>query len=136
MNNVDRFAQLSSLLSPAEIISPSSPDYVANTETWSSAKDKHPRIVLRPTTIESLSKVIKYLSETDLEYKVRSQGYGSASASDVLISLSAFDDFEFHEKDEYVLLGAGANWGSYYDRMHTVAPGWSGMLFSLPMPRH
>lgn len=123
--------ELSQLVDPSEVLARSSTDYVANTQTWSTAKDKNPRLVVRPTTVESLSRIVTYLSKTDLDYKVRSQGFGSASAADVLISLSAFNDFEFNKREEYVILGAGGNWRGYYDRMETVAPDWTSMSFIL-----
>ena len=132
-NAPDGVDRLTHLLDASEIISPSSPEYLANTQTWSPSKDKHPKFVLRPSTLESLSKVVAYLSDSDLHYKARSQGFGSASAADVLISLSAFDNFEFNEEEEYVMLGAGGSWKGYYDRMQDVAPGWSSKR--PPFPR-
>ena len=122
--------ELSQLVDPTEVLAASSTDYLANTQTWSTAKDKKPRLVLRPTTTESLSKIVAYLHKTDLNYKVRSQGFGSASATDVLISLSAFNDFEFNKETESVILGAGGTWRGYYDRMEAIAPDWTSM-FSL-----
>ena len=124
--------ELSQLVDPAEVLTSSSPNYISNTQTWSTAKDKKPRLVLRPTTIESLSKIISYLQNTNLNYAVRSQGFGSASAKDVLISLSAFNDFEFNKEEEFVILGAGGNWRGYYDRMEAVAPDWTSMQPPLP----
>lgn len=117
--------ELSQLVEQSEILQISSPDYLENTQTWSVSKDKKPRLVLRPISIESLSRIVTYLSHKDLDYRVRSQGYGSSSATDVLISLSAFNDFEFNREDESVLLGSGGNWEGYYERMHAVAPDWT-----------
>jgi FAD/FMN-containing dehydrogenase len=116
---------LSTLVSIDEIISPSSNLYEENTSTWSSSRNKHPHLVLRPKSVSSLSTILKYLGETDLDFKVRSQGFGNASAQDVVISLSAFDDFEWNEEDHTVTLGAGGKWGDYYDKMDAVAPKWT-----------
>lgn len=124
--------ELSQLVEPSEVLHVSAKDYISNTQTWSTAKDKKPRLVLRPTTIECLSRVVKYLHSTELNYKVRSQGFGSASATDVLISLSAFNDFKFHKEEEYVILGAGGNWRGYYDRMEAAALDWSSTSLNLP----
>lgn len=117
--------ELSQLVDPSEVLAASSVDYIANTQTWSTAKDKKPRLVLRPTTTESLTKIVKYLHNTNLDYKVRSRGFGSASATDVLISLTAFDDFEFNKEGEYVILGAGGTWRGYYDRMEAATQDWT-----------
>jgi FAD/FMN-containing dehydrogenase len=127
--------KLSTLVSPDEIISPSSDLYQEDTSTWSSSRNKHPHLVLRPTSVSSLSTMLKYLGETDLEFKARSQGFGNASAQDVVISLSAFNDFEWDEQDHTVILGAGGKWGDYYDKMDAVAPKWTSRSpspFSLP----
>lgn len=117
--------ELSKLVEASEIVAASSPDYVANTQTWSTSKDKHPRLVLRPKNVESLSRVISFLYKSELDYKVRSQGFGSASAHDVVISMSAFDDFEFNKEEEYVMLGTGANWSNYLDRMEAITTEWT-----------
>lgn len=127
--------KLCHLVESSEIIAAKSPEYINNTEPWSSVKDKHPRLVLRPKTLNSLSQVVKFLSTTTLEYKVRSGGYGSSSATDVLISLSSFDDFESNEDEKYVILGAGGSWRSYYQRMEKVAPSWMGTCYVDPRER-
>ena len=72
--------------------------------------------------MESLSKVVAFLGKTDLDFKVRSQGYGNGTAKDVVISLTAFDKFEWDEESKIVTLGAGAKWQTYYDNMVKVAP--------------
>lgn len=120
--------ELSQLVDPTEILAVGSESYVDNTQTWDTARDKKPKLVLRPRSIASLSGIVAYLSTKDLDYKVRGHGFGSASATDVLISMSAFDDFEFNKEEEYVILGAGGKWKGYYDRMEEVAPGWTSMF--------
>lgn len=62
------------LLDSGDIITPTTPTYTANSMAWSTGKDQHPPIVLRPTTVESLSDIVKYLGGTNLDWKVRSQG--------------------------------------------------------------
>jgi FAD binding domain len=118
-------SQLSSLISSSDVISPSSPEYLANSQTWSHAHNQNPKLVVRPATLDSLSKVIAFLGKTDLDFKVRSHGYGNASAKDVLVSLTAFDEFEWDEEKKTVTLGAGANWALYYEKMHKVAPDYA-----------
>jgi FAD/FMN-containing dehydrogenase len=120
---------LRSLVRPDEYIPPSSPLYAVESSTWSLAKQRHPRLVIRPSTVESLASCIKYLASTELHWKVRSQGFGSSSANDVLVSLTAFDQFSFQQEDDQkgiVILGAGQCWGDYYRKMEETAPGWSG----------
>lgn len=126
--------ELSKLVDPTEILAASSAEYIDNVETWSAAKNKRPRLVLRPKTIGSLSKTIAFLAATNLDYNVRSRGFGSSSATDVLISLSAFDDFEYNENDKYVILGTGASWRSYYERMDKVTKDWTSMFSSENVP--
>ncbi|KIX92942.1 uncharacterized protein Z520_11418 [Fonsecaea multimorphosa CBS 102226] len=113
---------LRSLLSPTEIISPSSELYESHTSTWAAQKNRHPRLVVRPSSIQSLSTILKYLSTSDLDMAVRSSGYGSASASDVVISMECFDEFEYDGESRIVTLGAGLLWREYYEKMERVAP--------------
>jgi FAD/FMN-containing dehydrogenase len=101
------FDHLTSLLSPTEVISRTSPLYITESQPWAVQRDLKPTLLIRPQSLESLSKAIAYLSTTELDFKVRSQGFGNASAKDVLISLSAFDGFEFDRENEVVTLGAG-----------------------------
>lgn len=118
-------SQLKALVSPDEIISPDSPSFKSNSEVWSHAHYLNPKLVLRPRSLDSLSKIIAFLGPTDLDFRVRSQGYGNASARDVLISLTAFDDFGWDEENKIVTLGPGMPWAKYYDEMPKVAPGWT-----------
>jgi FAD/FMN-containing dehydrogenase len=113
---------LKSLVTGPEIITPSSPAYKDESLTWASQRNKNPSIVIRPSSVESLSKVLAYISTTTLDFTVRSQGFGNASATDVIISLSAFDEFQYDAENETVILGAGQTWGDYYKKMEDVAP--------------
>ena len=125
---VEAFDHLKTLVTPAEIITPTSDQYVSKTKTWAAQKNQQPSVVVEPTSIETLSKVIAYLATTDLDFAVRSSGYGSASAKDVLISMSAFDDFEFDSDSEILTLGAGQLWRDYFQKMEKVAPDYQGMF--------
>ncbi|OQV05033.1 FAD binding domain-containing protein isoform 2 [Cladophialophora immunda] len=118
----EQLDHLRSLLSESEVILPSSELYAAQTSTWAAQKNLHPRLVVRPSSTQSLSRVLRYLSTTDLDMAVRSSGYGSASARDVVISMESFDEFEYDGEKEIVTLGAGQLWRDYYDKMEKVAP--------------
>ena len=125
---VDSLAHIKSLLSSEEIIEPSSPSYSSESTTWAAQKNLHPRLVIRPATVESLSTALAYLSKSPLEFGVRSQGFGSSSAKDVLISMTAFDRFGFDRENEIVTVGAGQTWEDYYKKMEQVAPEYNGIL--------
>ena len=125
---VDPLLHIKSLLSSEEIIEPSSPSYRSESIPWAAQKDLHPRLVIRPTTVESLSTALAYLSQSSLDFGVRSQGFGSSSAKDVLISMTAFDRFEFDRENKVVTVGAGQTWEEYYKKMEEVAPEYNGIL--------
>lgn len=116
----EALTHLSTLLPSTDFLTPSSPSYALESQTWAIHRNYHPSAIIRPTSIDSLSKTVKYLATTDLEYKVRSRGFGSASAKDVLISMTAFDGFKYDKDKETVTLGVGGNWGMYYERMEKV----------------
>ena len=124
----DALLHVKTLLNPEEIIEPSSPSYHSESLTWAAQKNLHPRLVLRPTTSESLGSILAYLSKTSLDVAVRSQGFGSSSAKDVLISMTAFEGFEFDREKEVVTVGAGQTWEEYYKKMEAVAPDYAGIL--------
>ena len=128
---VDPLLHITSLLHADEIIEPLSPSYRSESLTWAAQKDRHPRLVLRPKTVKSLSTILAYLSTTPLEFAVRSQGFGSSSAKDVLISMTAFDGFDFDRENEIVTVGAGQTWEDYYKKMEQVAPEYNGTLIPL-----
>ena len=117
---------LKSLLEPDEIIEPASPLYATESTTWASQYNKHPRMVIRPKTVATLSKALAYLNSTDLDLDVRSQGFGNASSRDVLISKSAFHQYQLDLENKTLLLGAGQQWQKYYDKMDQLAPDWTG----------
>jgi FAD/FMN-containing dehydrogenase len=114
--------QLKSLLTEAEIITPASSSYKDESETWGSQCNKNPTLVLRPSSVQSLSNSLAFLNKTSLDFAVRSKGFGNASAKDVLISLAAFDEFSYDAENETLILGAGQCWGDYYKKMEDVAP--------------
>lgn len=114
------------VLAPDEIIEPSSPQYAKESQVWSAHKNLNPQLVARPQSVESLSKLLKALNETDIEFNVRCGGCGSASTHGVLISMSAFDDFSFNKDEEYVIVGAGQLWRHVDAKVEEQAPGYSG----------
>jgi FAD/FMN-containing dehydrogenase len=117
---------LKSLLPSTSIITPSSPLYPELTSTWAVQKNLHPRLVLQPADVNTLSKIIAYLSSTSLDFAVRGSGYGSASSKDVLISMTGFDEFQWDPELQVVTLGAGLTWRQYYEKMEVATPEYQG----------
>ncbi|KAF9889041.1 hypothetical protein FE257_008018 [Aspergillus nanangensis] len=115
-------AQLSALVHPHEIITPASPDYQPSIETWASQKQQHPRIVLRPTSIDSLSQAIAYLYSTDLDFAIYGHGFMSTSAKDVVVNMTAFDEFHLDSHSELVTIGAGLTWAEVFRKLGEAAP--------------
>ncbi|KAL4914005.1 hypothetical protein BDW62DRAFT_205053 [Aspergillus aurantiobrunneus] len=118
----DAFAGLLSLLNPDEIITPKSPDYTKCIQTWAAQKQLHPRIVVWPTSVECLSRVISHLYSADLDFAIYGHGFMSASANDVLVNMAAFNDFHFDKHSELVTVGAGQAWRDVYRKLRNVAP--------------
>lgn len=114
------------VLSLDEIVDPSSPNYSKESQVWAAHRNLHPQLVARPKSSESLSKLLKTLNETDVEFNVRSGGCGSASSKGVLISMSAFDEFSFNKEEETVIVGAGQLWRHVDEKVEKFAPGYSG----------
>ncbi|GKZ35785.1 hypothetical protein AbraIFM66950_006580 [Aspergillus brasiliensis] len=123
----DQLRMLESRLRPDEIILPTSPYYPSSIETWAAQKQLSPRILLRPTSVESLSSTITYLYSTSLEFAIYGQGFMSASAKDVLVNMSAFSNFYIDRHSELVTIGAGQTWSDVYRKLSNVAPDY-GMI--------
>ena len=123
-------AQLRSLLSllpESEIILSSSDQYATATSTWAAQRNEHPKVILHPSSTQSLAKILAHVSSTELDVAIHGSGLGSVSAKDVLVSMAAFDEFEFDRKNEVLTLGAGQLWRDYYEKMEKVAPDYHGM---------
>ncbi|KAJ9601879.1 hypothetical protein H2200_013628 [Cladophialophora chaetospira] len=120
-------SKLKTLLSPEEIITIDSPNYDSESRTWAIQANKHPAVVVIPKDLETLSKVVSYANTTSLDIGVRCTGIGSASAKDVLISLSAFKSFSFDRSQETITFGAGHNWGEIDQKVEEQAPGYAAV---------
>ncbi|KAI9375116.1 hypothetical protein BJX61DRAFT_550171 [Aspergillus egyptiacus] len=124
-STTDPLSTLHSLLLPDERIPPGHADYTRYSATWASQKQQHPRLIVRPKTAESLARTIAYLYSTDLDFAIYGHGFMSTSAKDVLVNISAFDDFHLDEVSECVTVGAGQTWMQVYQKLENVAPGFA-----------
>ena len=115
---------LRSLLPAPEVIERDGPGYSDQAAPWSVWADQHPPLVLQPTNLDSMSKVVKYLYESDLDFAIRNTGTGSVSAKDVILSTHGFKDFDFDKASETVTLGSGYAWGEVDILMEKHAPGY------------
>ncbi|KAN0076339.1 hypothetical protein V8E54_006481 [Elaphomyces granulatus] len=120
------------ILTAGEIIEPSSPEYGSQKMVWSGQKDRHPRLVLKPRSLPALQKTVKYLCESDLDFAVRSGGAGSSSASDIVLTMSAFNGFHFDRNTEVATVGAGQTWGDIDRKIEESAPGYAGVGVRVP----
>ncbi|KIW96534.1 uncharacterized protein Z519_01925, partial [Cladophialophora bantiana CBS 173.52] len=122
-----QLVNLLALLSPADIVTPESPEYEEQSRTWAVQANKHPRVVVTPKSVEALSRVVSYANTTDLNIGIRCTGIGNATSTDVLISLSAFKSFEFDPHEETVTFGSGHCWGEIDQKLEENAPGYAAV---------
>lgn len=130
--NEGHLSALRSFLHPGEIITPDSPAYLSKAQTWASQKQLNPRLIVRPASTETLSKLVAYLYTTDLDFTIYGHGFMSASAKDVLINMSAFDDFHFDKHSELATLGAGQTWEDVYKKLRNAAPDYGSIIIPSP----
>ena len=121
---VEQLDHLRLLLPASEVIERDAPGYKEQAASWSVWADQRPPLVLQPTTVDSMSKIIKYLYNSDLDFAVRNTGTGSVSAKDVIISTHGFKDFHFDKASETVTLGSGFCWGEVDALMEKYAYGY------------
>ncbi|KAE8152546.1 hypothetical protein BDV25DRAFT_61515 [Aspergillus avenaceus] len=112
-------AALRSFLHDHEIITPASPSYRTSADTWSAQKYSSPRLVIRPTSIDTLRNTIAYLYTTDLDIAIYGHGFSSASAGDVVVNMSAFDEFHLDAQSK-LTIGAGQTWADVYKKLGEV----------------
>lgn len=114
------------VLKPSEIVDQSSPEYKLESQTWQAHRNLHPRIMARPNSVDSLARLVRLLIDSDLDFAVRCQGVGDASARDVLISLANFKELIFDKDNETIIVGAGCSWAEVETNMAAQAPGYQG----------
>lgn len=119
-----QLSQLRSLLTPSEIIERDAPGYKTASAPWSVWADQRPSLVVQPTSLPSMSKVVKFLYESDLDFAIRNTGTGSVSARDVILSTHGFKGFAFDRESETVTVGSGFSWGEVDHLMEEKALGW------------
>jgi FAD/FMN-containing dehydrogenase len=124
---MSELADVLALVSQDEIVTPDSPTYKEVSKTWALQANKQPKLVIIPKTLETLSKVISFINQTDLDIGIRCTGIGSATAKDVLISLAAFKEFSFDREKETITFGAGHNWGEIDKKVEEQAPGYASV---------
>ncbi|KAH8808708.1 cysteine desulfurase [Xylogone sp. PMI_703] len=116
----------SSILSPEEIIDSSSPEYLNKTEIWCGQRNRHPQLIIQPCTLAKLQETVKYLCDApNIDFAIRSGGLGDSSASDVVVSMAKFDEFEFDAATDIVTIGAGQTWGDVDRKLEEHAPGYA-----------
>ena len=118
--------RIKEILLPHEIIDQGSSAYYESSKVYSLGKYQNPTIVLKTGRIEALQKLVPYLYNEDLEFAVRSQGFGNSSAADVLLNMSTFCDVDFDPRNHTLIVGAGQSWDNVYEKLETGAPGYAG----------
>jgi hypothetical protein len=61
---------LVALLSEPEVIAPDDAAYEAASKTWSTGRNLHPKLVVRPQTTKALSDVLKFLANSSLNFNI------------------------------------------------------------------
>lgn len=125
MATQQQLQELRSLLPPSEIFEQGQKEYKAQSAPWSTYADLHPTLVVRPTSLNSLQQIVRFLYTSDLDFAVRNTGTGSASARDVILSTHGFKSFHFNKDAEVVTIGSGFAWGEVDVLMEEQAPGYA-----------
>ncbi len=120
----ERLEQLRALLSKAELIERGEDGYNEAAAPWSIWTDKKPPFVVQPTSLQSMSQVVRFLYDSDLDFAIRNTGTGSVSAKDVILSTHGLQGFSFDEEAEVVTLGSGHDWAAVDQLMEERAPGY------------
>ncbi|KAF4556461.1 FAD-binding domain-containing protein 55 [Elsinoe fawcettii] len=117
--------KLRGLLSADEVLEQGSSEYNLQAKPWSVHADQHPQLVVTPKSLDTLSKIVKYLYESELDFAVRNTGTGSVSARDVILSTHGFKSFDYDKTGNTLTIGAGLDWGEVDRWMTENVPGHS-----------
>ncbi|KAH8923375.1 FAD-binding domain-containing protein [Atractiella rhizophila] len=110
-------------LQPSSILLPNTPSFASYTTQWSLHHSAvQPKLVLVPKEDIELAATVKLLYNSPFSFSVRSGGIAGSQNEDVVLSMEAFDGFKWNEKEKTVLLGAGQNWRTVYQKMEKFAP--------------
>ncbi|KAG9566968.1 cysteine desulfurase, partial [Aureobasidium melanogenum] len=125
--NASDLDTINTILGPSELIDLSTHQYKSESQTWQAHRNLRPKVLARPKSVKTLAALIAFLAPSDLDWAVRCQGIGDASAKDVLISLMAFDNFAFDAQNESIVIGAGMAWGEVERKLEEEAPGYQAL---------
>jgi len=128
MSQTDEIHSLRSLVLPDEIVAQGTPQYGEESLTWNAERIEKTHLLLRPKSVDHLSKIMAFLGKSNLDFAVRSLGFGNASAKDVLVSLKEFNDFEWDGEKKIATVGVGQSWVDVYRKMEKVASDYAGIL--------
>ena len=117
--------ELRALFPASEIFEQGDPKYHEQSQPWSKYAELHPKLVIQPTTLDDIQKVVRFLYESDLDFAVRNTGTGSVSARDVILSTHGFKSFAFDRDAETVTIGSGFDWGEVDALMEEKAEGYT-----------
>lgn len=116
---------LRSHLLPGELFEKGTVQYNDQSKPWSTHADQHPLVVFTPSSLESMSQIVKVLCDSDLDFAVRNTGTGSVSAKDVILSTHGFKSFEYDKSTHVLTVGSGLCWGEVDAWMEDNVPGYS-----------
>ncbi|OAP61534.1 hypothetical protein AYL99_03737 [Fonsecaea erecta] len=120
-------SELQALVEHDELALPGSQLYIDESKTWAAQRNLHPKVLIRPRSVERLSQVLAYLNNSERDFAVRSGGVGSSSTKDVLISLATFDGFQFDPSTETITIGAGQTWGEVDQKLEKEGGGYAAL---------
>ncbi|KXT00908.1 hypothetical protein AC578_5710 [Pseudocercospora eumusae] len=116
--------ELESLASTIYTKSSSPEKFHEHTAPWSKWANRNPKAAIVPQTLDELQRIIKYLYASDLDFSIRNTGTGGSSATDIVVSMQNFKQFDFNAEDETVILGAGLSWGEVDSIIEEKYPGY------------
>ena len=105
---LETLSPLLNTLSPSIVLTPEKDEYRKHSATFAAHKEKHPAVVLAPSTVDEVAKIVEFLYKTGLDFNVRGWGFKGATATDVLISMIRFDNFEYDVEKKVAQVGVGS----------------------------
>ncbi|KAI1499597.1 putative FAD-binding oxidoreductase [Biscogniauxia marginata] len=107
----------------ADTVLPSEDQYQNLSEVnWVQTAWASPTCIVRPSTVEELSDLVKHLTTEEVHFAVRSGGHSpaplGANINDgVLVDMSKFNTVEYDAARKVAVVGSGLRWGEVYHQL-------------------
>ncbi|KAH7064088.1 hypothetical protein BKA63DRAFT_525809 [Paraphoma chrysanthemicola] len=114
-------------LKPSEVLTRDSSDYAYHSLAFSAHRERFPSIVFAPESVESLSRIVRELYVSDVDFDIRGHGFKFNSGC-VVVSMVNFNGFEYDRQSKLATIGVGLTWSEVCHELAKVDPEYTTLV--------